>query len=370
MDPHAGVAGLIQHAICMHAALTTAAPHASPKFSRPPPPNTHHPTPQAKFDLMPEEWLMDQLVAACLKQQQHHHQQLQQQQQAPPAAAPSSSSSSPASPQQQQPAAAARAAAGEDAAAVLTCLARYSSAYSYRLPEGWLASFLAALQPGLRGFRPEALVSIVHSVVCLNHMPARPFMVSLYGALKERLAADPRLAPSDYSRLLWSLSRVDFRPPRSWLAAFMEASAPLLPQLRPRALAEAVWALAVWDAKPTPRWLEVRVCFRALGVRATTSRRSGVCVYGWPRHWWRGHARQAAQAEGSTHHSSTCACPGCVPAEAICPPWLCVYVCWQSHQPTSPPPPSECLPHGPAPNCPRPSPLPRALALRPPPPAL
>ncbi|KAG2449920.1 hypothetical protein HYH02_000025 [Chlamydomonas schloesseri] len=228
----------------------------------------------AKFDLMPEVWLMDQLAAACLAQLQRSH-------------------------------------CAADGATALTCLARYSCTYNYRLPDEVLGAFLAALQPGLRAAAPGDLVAIVHSAVCMSHMPSRPFMLEFYGAVLERLApnsgatasssaaaaaaaasaassaaagaggadaavlrglagagagvagagggglrAGGELSGADFSRLLWSLSRVDCTPPRSWLREFVEVATPKLSGLRHRALSELVWALAVWDAKPSGRFLD------------------------------------------------------------------------------------------------------------------
>ncbi|KAG2429018.1 hypothetical protein HXX76_011260 [Chlamydomonas incerta] len=224
----------------------------------------------AKFDLMPEVWLMDQLAAACLAQLQRSH-------------------------------------CAADGATALTCLARYSCTYNYRLPDEVLGAYLAALQPGLRAAAPGDLVAIVHSAVCMSHMPSRPFMLEFYGAVLERLAptgattsaaaaasvgapqaaaggaaagagaaggADAavlrgsaaaaaaavrgggELSGADFSRLLWSLSRVDCTPPRSWLREFVEVATPKLGSLRHRALSELVWALAVWDAKPSGRFLD------------------------------------------------------------------------------------------------------------------
>ncbi|PNW82928.1 hypothetical protein CHLRE_06g300050v5 [Chlamydomonas reinhardtii] len=222
----------------------------------------------AKFDLMPEVWLMDQLAAACLAQLQRSH-------------------------------------CAADGATALTCLARYSCTYNYRLPDEVLGAYLAALQPGLRAAAPGDLVAIVHSAVCMSHMPSRPFMLEFYGAVLERLAPtgtaaaaatapaaasaaaasgattggaaaaggvgagaraghghahahhpQGELSGADFSRLLWSLSRVDCTPPRSWLREFVEVATPKLGSLRHRALSELVWALAVWDAKPSGRFLD------------------------------------------------------------------------------------------------------------------
>ncbi|GLI62131.1 hypothetical protein VaNZ11_004694 [Volvox africanus] len=173
----------------------------------------------AKLDLMPEVWLMDQLLASCLAQLRRSH-------------------------------------SVADGATLLTCLARYYCAYNFRVGEEALAAFLGALQPGLRAAAPGDLVAVVHSVVCMSHMPGRAFMLDLYAVLKDRLTCEPTLSYADFSRLLWSLSRVDYNPPRSWLREFIEVSAPKLPHLRPRALSELVWALACWDAQPSARFLD------------------------------------------------------------------------------------------------------------------
>ncbi|GIL51015.1 hypothetical protein Vafri_6971 [Volvox africanus] len=173
----------------------------------------------AKLDLMPEVWLMDQLLASCLAQLRRSHNVA-------------------------------------DGATLLTCLARYYCAYNYRLGDEALAAFLGAMQPGLRAGAPGDLVAVVHSVVCMSHMPGRGFMLDLYAVLKDRLTCEPTLSYADFSRLLWSLSRVDCTPPRSWLREFVEVSAPKLAYLRPRALSELVWALACWDAKPSARFLD------------------------------------------------------------------------------------------------------------------
>ncbi|GIL75138.1 hypothetical protein Vretifemale_4915 [Volvox reticuliferus] len=93
-------------------------------------------------------------------------------------------------------------------------------------------------------------------VVCMSHMPGRAFMLDLYAVLKDRLTCEPTLSYADFSRLLWSLSRVDCTPPRSWLREFIEVSTPKLAHLRPRALSELIWALACWDAKPSARFLD------------------------------------------------------------------------------------------------------------------
>ncbi len=104
-----------------------------------------------------------------------------------------------------------------DGATTLTCLARYYITHNYRLPDERLAALLAALQPGLRSGSPGDLVSLLHSAMCLSHMPPRPFMMDYYAVLKDRLAAEPAaLSHADFSRLLWSLSRVDCVPPRRW----------------------------------------------------------------------------------------------------------------------------------------------------------
>ncbi|KXZ49175.1 hypothetical protein GPECTOR_22g765 [Gonium pectorale] len=173
----------------------------------------------AKLDLMPEVWLMDQLCAACLASLQ-------------------------------------RSRCAGDGATVLTCLARYYCAYNYRLPDEVMGAFLVALQPGLRSGMPGDLVAIVHSAVCMSHMPSRPFMMELYAVLLDRLTLEPTLSYADFSRALWSLSRVDCAPPRSWLREFVEVAHPKLAHLRPRGLSELIWALACWDARPSPRFLD------------------------------------------------------------------------------------------------------------------
>ncbi|GLC36924.1 hypothetical protein PLESTM_000519000 [Pleodorina starrii] len=173
----------------------------------------------AKLDLMPEVWLMDSVVAASLSGLRRSH-------------------------------------CVADGATTLTCLARYYCAYNYRLGDEALGAFLAALQPGLREGAPGDLVAVVHSAVCMSHLPGRAFMLDLYAVLKDRLTCEPTLSYADFSRLLWSLSRVDCTPPRSWLREFVEVSTPKLAHLRPRALSELIWALACWDAKPSPRFLD------------------------------------------------------------------------------------------------------------------
>ncbi|GFR52127.1 hypothetical protein Agub_g14642, partial [Astrephomene gubernaculifera] len=178
----------------------------------------------AKLDLMPEHWLMTRLVAASCAALTH-------------------------------------SACTADGAAVLTCLARCYCAYNWRPAEEVVGGVLGAVLPGLRRGAPGDLVALLHSAVCLSHLPARPFMLEYYSVLKDRLASEPLLSYSDFSRLLWSLSRVDCPPPRSWLREFLELSAPKLPHLRPRALSELVWVLACWDCRPSPRFL--RDFFRA-----------------------------------------------------------------------------------------------------------
>ncbi len=45
---------------------------------------------------------------------------------------------------------------------------------------------------------------------------------------QERLLSDPTLSYSDYQRLMWALSRIDYVPPRSWQREFIDLSVPLL----------------------------------------------------------------------------------------------------------------------------------------------
>ncbi len=45
-------------------------------------------------------------------------------------------------------------------------------------------------------------------------------MSGFYTVLKDRLIFDPALSYSDFQRLLWALSRIDYTPPMSWLRSF------------------------------------------------------------------------------------------------------------------------------------------------------
>ncbi len=152
---------------------------------------------------------------------------------------------------------------------------------------------------------------MVHSLVVLNASPPRSFYAAFYATLRDRLVTDPQLSLSDFQRLLWALSRVDYvpsqvrapttappgpalrlpaPPPRgraglgaasapaaaqralpfphaldlsppppyslqAWLKQFVEVSVVKLKFLRFRALSELIWALACWGYTPTAEWL-------------------------------------------------------------------------------------------------------------------
>lgn len=146
---------------------------------------------------------------------------------------------------------------GQDAASILSCIARWCyRCPDYQLPDGWTDQFLELTNSHLATYLPQHLVSIVHSLVCLNVQPNDSWMARLYGAVKDRLMFDPALEYSDFSRLLWALSRIEYSPPTSWLRDFVEVSIPALSHLKSRALSELAWALACWDFKPSRAWLD------------------------------------------------------------------------------------------------------------------
>ncbi|KAJ9508159.1 hypothetical protein QJQ45_021573 [Haematococcus lacustris] len=149
----------------------------------------------------------------------------------------------------------AQAESGQDPATVLVCMAIWYRTWAYRPPEPLLADMLAHMAPRLPAYRPEDLVSVVHSLVVINHQPGRAWMTAFYAALRERLTCEPTLSYADFQRLLWALSRIDYVPSQGWLKQFVEVSRGKLHQLRLRALSELAWALACWGYTPTPEWL-------------------------------------------------------------------------------------------------------------------
>jgi len=173
-----------------------------------------------KFDLMPDIWLMDALVSRAL-----------------PAIS-------------EQP-----AASGQDPATLIQCLARYYYLYNYRVSDEWLHEFLRIVRPNLSSYMPFDLVSIVHSCVVMSHQPSRLWMAEYYLVLKDRLMFDPTLSYSDFQRLMWALSRIDYTPTQTWQRDFIAVSTPKLRHLKFRALGELIWALACWDCRPSREWL-------------------------------------------------------------------------------------------------------------------
>ncbi|GFH18080.1 uncharacterized protein HaLaN_14823 [Haematococcus lacustris] len=149
----------------------------------------------------------------------------------------------------------AQAESGQDPATVLVCMAIWYRTWAYRPPEPLLADMLAHMAPRLPAYRPEDLVSVVHSLVVINHQPGRAWMTAFYAALRERLTCEPTLSYADFQRLLWALSRIDYVPSQGWLKQFVEVSRGKLHQLRLRALSELAWALACWGYTPSSEWL-------------------------------------------------------------------------------------------------------------------
>jgi len=145
---------------------------------------------------------------------------------------------------------------GQDPATVLVCLAIWHRSFSYHAPAAEVTRMLSNMQPRLGNYMPQDLVSIVHSLVVMNFTPGRAWMTDFYMVLRNRLVSEPTLSYSDFQRLLWALSRIDYVPSRAWLAQFVEISSGKLSHLRNSALSEIVWALACWQYTPGKKWLQ------------------------------------------------------------------------------------------------------------------
>lgn len=143
---------------------------------------------------------------------------------------------------------------GKDPATLIQCLARWYYLYNYRVPDELLSEYLAMIQNSLGSYLPFDLVSIVHSCVVMNFQPSRSWMTQYYIHIMHSLKYDPTLSYSDFQRLMWALSRIDYTPPLTWQREFVVVSIPKLKHLKIRALTELVWALACWDCRPTPEW--------------------------------------------------------------------------------------------------------------------
>jgi hypothetical protein len=186
---------------------------------------------------------------------------------------------------------------GQAPATIMACLARLG----YTPPDAWLVRFLTTTQPQLQHYLPMDLVTLVHSCVALSLSPGAAWMAEFYAVLKQRLIFNPTLSYSDFSRLMYSLGRIDFYPDQAWLSDFLELSRPKLARLRwaaqrrallaaragpsaraagcgglraclgrprlphrprrparcrrYRALAELIWAMSCWGCQPDAAWL-------------------------------------------------------------------------------------------------------------------
>jgi hypothetical protein len=117
---------------------------------------------------------------------------------------------------------------GQAPATIMACLARLG----YTPPDAWLVGFLTATQPQLRHYLPMDLVSLVHSCVSLSLSPGAAWMAEFYAVLKQRLIFSPTLSYGDFSRLMYSLGRIEYCPDQAWLQDFLELSRPKLARLR------------------------------------------------------------------------------------------------------------------------------------------
>jgi hypothetical protein len=117
---------------------------------------------------------------------------------------------------------------GQAPATIMACLARLG----YTPPDNWLVGFLTTTQPQLRHYLPMDLVTLVHSCVALSLSPGAAWMAEFYSVLKQRLIFNPTLSHSDFSRLMYSLGRIEYFPDQAWLHDFLELSRPKLARLR------------------------------------------------------------------------------------------------------------------------------------------
>ena len=92
---------------------------------------------------------------------------------------------------------------GQDPATLIQCLARWYYLYNYRVPDEWLAEYLAIVQPSLAATMPFDLVSILHSCVVMNFQPGRSWMADYYAHIMHSLKHDPSLSYGDFQRLMW-----------------------------------------------------------------------------------------------------------------------------------------------------------------------
>ncbi|GAX82823.1 hypothetical protein CEUSTIGMA_g10249.t1 [Chlamydomonas eustigma] len=146
---------------------------------------------------------------------------------------------------------------GQDPATLIQCLARWYYLYNYRVPDEWLTEYLSIVQPSLGSYLPSDLVSLLHSCVVMNYQPSRPWMTDYYTNIMRSLKYEPPISYSDFQRLFWALSRVDYTPPLQWQRVFVNLSIPKVKHLKIRALSELIWTLACWSCRPSPEWLAV-----------------------------------------------------------------------------------------------------------------
>ncbi|GLI59605.1 hypothetical protein VaNZ11_001535, partial [Volvox africanus] len=125
----------------------------------------------------------------------------------------------------------------------------------FKPPEPWLTAAISAAQnllPNFKGFELAVLLW------CLASLQAKPLLPRTF-ARGLFFHSGPKLryfSAQDCANVIWSLARLQLRPPEPWMAAFVEESFTQLPHFTPQHLANTIWGFARLSRCPPEPWMD------------------------------------------------------------------------------------------------------------------
>ncbi|GIL58675.1 hypothetical protein Vafri_13671 [Volvox africanus] len=125
----------------------------------------------------------------------------------------------------------------------------------FKPPEPWLTAAISAAQnllPNFKGFELAVLLW------CLASLQAKPLLPRTFArALFFHSGSKLRyFSAQDCANVIWSLARLQLRPPEPWMAAFVEESFTQLPRFTPQHLANTIWGFARLSRCPPEPWMD------------------------------------------------------------------------------------------------------------------
>eukprot|EP00879_Flechtneria_rotunda_P011720 GHRR01012241.1.p1 GENE.GHRR01012241.1~~GHRR01012241.1.p1 ORF type:complete len:527 (+),score=239.26 GHRR01012241.1:1782-3362(+) len=100
---------------------------------------------------------------------------------------------------------------------------------------------------------PQTLANTLGAMVMLSYKPPQHWSASFLAASRQLLG---QFSARDFSYTIWALAMLDIQPPQQWMDAFLVHLRKHLPGMTSSQLSPIIWALARLEHKPGVDWMQ------------------------------------------------------------------------------------------------------------------